>query len=440
MKNPNKYPRVLIIYHSCINKTDQHGVSIREWFADWSSQNLAQIYSGGEVGEERFCGYNLKLGQKERRLGKFFFKLKGSSIGQSSYTISLDEHFKKLNKFSFWLLFKNKISEWLINTGLWEVIFKPILSKELIKFVEDFNPQIIYCQGYNLTFSWLPVMLHNRFNIPICFQTGDDWPAYLYKNSPLSFAIQPLVNKAVKSLLSKSSVRLANGKLMVQVYLQRYGLPFEALMMCDNLYRFHNATSFRVVDSKTKSIVYAGNLGQGRWISIIELCRAAKSIQINGYKIMITALATTVPPEAVNKLREIDNLQILPGPTHEELPSYLKGADVLFLPETFDAIKANEIRLSISTKAHFYMMSEKPILVYAPPITGIVDYAKDELWACIVEVQNINKLTFALNNLLTNNEYREELVRKGIEVVSKNHVEDKIRERFLYILNKFQTN
>jgi hypothetical protein len=74
-----------------------------------------------------------------------------------------------------------------------------------------------------------------------------------------------------------------------------------------------------------------------RWISIIDLCDAAKILEKKiDKKIIVTAYASIVPPEAVNQLLEKENLQILPAPTHEELPSLLKGADILFLPETFD--------------------------------------------------------------------------------------------------------
>jgi glycosyltransferase involved in cell wall biosynthesis len=435
----SSYPRVLLVYNSRINKADQHGVSIRGWFGDWPKENLAQIYSGGEEGEETFCKYNFKIGVNERRLGKYFFKLKSSSFGQSSYPIVPGREFKTQKKISYWSLLKTKISELLINTGLWEIIFKPILSDEMIKFVKDFNPQIIYCQGYSLTFTWLPILLNNKFHIPICFQTGDDWPTYLYKDSPISFTIRPIIHRAVKSLLYKSSARLANSKLMANDYETRYGMSFQPLMMCDNLERFHSAISHRVVDDTTISIVYAGNLGQGRWLSIIELCEAAKLIQTGGINVMITAFATTIPPEAVNKLREVDNLQILPGPSHEELPSYLKGSDILYIAETFNPLLANEIRLSLSTKAHFYMMSEKPVLIYGSPRTGIVNYATEESWACIVQEQNLEKLSQALNNLITNKQYCTELVKKGLEVVSKYHSEKKVRKKVLTILSELVT-
>ena len=63
-----------------------------------------------------------------------------------------------------------------------------------------------------------PIMIHKMFNIPICFQTGDDWPANLYVDSPLSFAIRPIVQGTVKTLLAASSARLVNGNLMAKLF------------------------------------------------------------------------------------------------------------------------------------------------------------------------------------------------------------------------------
>ena len=79
-------------------------------------------------------------------------------------------------------------------------------------------------------------------------------------------------------------------------------------------------------------------------------------------------------------------------------------------------------------------MSEKPVLVYASPVTGIVSYAKDEEWACVVEEQNLNKLSLALWRLLTDNDYSKKIVNKGIEVVLKNHDENNVKAKFLAIL------
>ncbi|PKP41358.1 MAG: hypothetical protein CVT93_08500 [Bacteroidetes bacterium HGW-Bacteroidetes-10] len=434
------FPRVLIIYNSRINTYDQHGVSIRGWFADWPKENLAQIYSGGEVGEFSYSGYNFKLGPKERRFGNIFLKLKGSSIGQSSYTITLTENFSQLKKLSYWSLFKNRISEWVIISGFWELIFKPKLSKELVNFVRDFEPHIIYCQGYSLTFSWIPVMLNKKINVPICFQTGDDWPSNLYKNTPFSTLIRPIVQKAVKELFNRSSIRLANGIPMAKEYMAKYGANFEPLMMCDNLKRFKEVDERRLVKNSAFSIIYTGNLGSDRWTTIIDLSKAVNMLVNKGFDILVTVFAITIPPEAVGELQKCNNIQILPNPTHEELPSYLKGADILFLPESFDSEQARSISLSISTKAHLYMMSEKPILVYAPSITGTVKYAMEEGWAHIVQEKGSDKLAKAILFLLENKKYCSALVSKGIEVAAKNHDELKVRAKFLTRLSGLKTN
>ena len=431
--NRSIYPRVLIIYNSRINKEDQHGVSIRGWFGNWPKENLAQIYSGGEDGDEVFCKFNFKLGKESRRFGKYFFKLKDSSLGKSSYPIVPKSSNTKIDKPS---LIKNRVSNYFIKTGLWEVIFKPILSVEMNNFIKMFNPEFIYCQGYNLTFTCLPVIVHNKFKIPICFQTGDDWPSNLYNDSFLSFLIKPIVERAVTSLLSSSSVRLANSSLMAEVYYRRYGKSFEPLMMCDDLGRFRASVPNRVVGKEIISIVYAGGLGHKRWRSIIDLCEASKLLQVEGYSVIVTAFATEIPQEAISFLLRQSNLQILPGPSHEKLPSFLKGADILFLPESFDPEESNSIKLSLSTKAHLYMMSEKVILVYAPRITGTMKYAEEDEWAYNVKENNLSLLSHALRNLIVNEELRCKLVKKGFEVALQNHDEERVRSRFLTILKE----
>ena len=68
---------------TCINANDQFGVSIRNWFADWPKENLAQISSGGVFGNERFCGNNYQLGPQDGSFGKIYFRFKRSSFAQS---------------------------------------------------------------------------------------------------------------------------------------------------------------------------------------------------------------------------------------------------------------------------------------------------------------------------------------------------------------------
>ncbi len=430
------YPRLLIVYMSCLNQSDQHGVSLRNWFADWPKDRLAQIYSGADLGGEKFCGHTFQIGPAERRWGKLFFKLKRSSLGESSRAVIVQETAddptaNSLKRIDRKALARSRIALALVRSGLWEVLFPPKISPGLEQWVHEFGPQAIYCQGYSLAFTWLPVMLSRKFHVPVCFQTGDDWPESLYRDSIIAWAIRPLVKRAVYNLMTCASVRFANGDLMANEYGKRYGYPFVPIMMGDHIERFRRAIPRRVIDANKVSVVYIGNLENGRWQSLVDVCAAAHALCEEGYNVMVTAFAWTVPPEAVNVLLHIPNLQILQPPAHDLVPAYLKGADVLFLPEPFDAAQAASIHLSISTKSHLYMMSERPILVYSSPTAGVVEYAKREQWAYVVEERNQQLLTTALRQLTADSDVRQALIHRGSEVALENHDEIAIRRRFV---------
>ncbi|MBM3331456.1 glycosyltransferase family 4 protein [candidate division WOR-3 bacterium] len=134
-------------------------------------------------------------------------------------------------------------------------------------------------------------------------------------------------------------------------------------------------------------------------------------------------------PEFAQILSRSSVLNILPAPSHEELPSYLRGADILLLPESFNPKHANTNRLAVSSKSHLYMMSERPVLVYAPSETGVAEYAKREGWACLVETEGKAPLAGALLKLATDEVLQEKLVARGVEVARQNHDEAVIREK-----------
>jgi len=431
-----EYPRVLIVYMSCINRTDDHGLSLRSWFGGWPTTRLAQIYSGADQGGDKFCAQTFQLGPPERHLGSLFFALKQSSVGQSTYPIDMRADTQRpLRRQSRMARSRSRVASTLLRSGLWELLFPPRLSERLLRWLDSFHPEVIYCQGYSLTFARLPIALSQHLGIPVCFQTGDDWPTYLYRDSVVAWAVRPSVARAVEELVRCSSARLANGDRMAAEYSARFGQPFVPMMMGDRIERFRAVEPVRLGAPGAVSVVYSGGLGQGRWQSVADLCQAAGALGKAGYNIKVTAFAPVVPREAVNLLRDTATLQVLRPPAHDALPAYLRGADILLLPETFDAAMAAEIRLSISSKAHLYMMSERPVLVYGSPVTGIVDYARRDGWAHVVDRPNPHELVTGLRRLIDDKDLRQTLVRRGVDVALRNHEETGIRQRFAATLS-----
>lgn len=111
----------------------------------------------------------------------------------------------------------------------------------------------------------------------------------------------------------------------------------------------------------------------------------------------------------------------------------LKGADILFLPERFDET-AQGIALSVSSKAHLFMFSEKPIVVYSSPVTGIARYAKEGGWAEVVDSRNVSRLTGALEKLITDEAEQKRLMTQARSTAIKNHELTTIQSTFLRLL------
>jgi glycosyltransferase involved in cell wall biosynthesis len=424
------YPRVLIVYHSCINKADATGVSIRNWFADWPKDHLAQIYSGNEIGDERFCGRSFCLGRDERRFSRMFFRLKASPLGDANRQAPLERGGARIETVAGrYDHLKQRCSSLAIRSGIWELIFPPVISMTLAAWITDFNPDIVYAQGYDLSFAWLAVWIMKRFGLPGCFHAVDDWPRFLYREGIFSRLMRPYVDDAARALIESSCVRYSIGRGMADAYRSRYGVDIEPLMICDNLQRFRDATPRRLVPDDCISIIYTGGLGHYRWRALVDLAAAARILENEGRKVRIITFTPAVPPEAVKELSALTHIQFEPLPSHEALPGILKGGDILYLPETFDAAEADVIRLSVSTKAPLYMMSGKPILVYSSPVTGVMTYARNSGWGYRVERQDVRLLADAVRRLHTDPLLRKTLAEKSLTIAEENHEGAVVRER-----------
>jgi glycosyltransferase involved in cell wall biosynthesis len=359
-----------------------------------------------------------------------FFRLKASPLGDANRHAPIERGGARLaagtHRFDH---LKQQCSSLAIRSGIWELIFPPVISISLARWITDFNPDIVYAQGYDLSFAWLAVWIMERFGLPGCFHAVDDWPRFLYREGVFSRFMRPYVDDAARALIESSSVRYSIGRGMADAYRTRYGVDIEPLMICDSLQRFREAQPRRIVPDDCISIIYTGGLGHYRWKALVDLDAAACILDNEGRKVRIITFTPAVPPEAVKALSGLRHIQYEPLPSHEALPGILKGGDILFLPETFDTAEADVIRLSVSTKAPLYMMSGKPILVYSSPVTGVMTYARNSGWGYRVEQQDIRRLADAVRCLHTDPLLRKALAEKSLTIAEENHEGAVVRER-----------
>lgn len=424
----NHFPRILIVAKTKINEIDSLGASLRNWFMDWPRENLGQIFSANPANSNDFCSHNYCLSAKDRRFGYMFAYLKKSSLGVYATPNRVESATNSSFLHNALYRIKYKTSRFLTNSGVWELLFKPQISTLLAQWITDFNPDVMYVQGHDLTFMRLPLEIKSRFSTPICFQVSDDWVNHLYAKSPVSFILTKIVRTCFLELAKESACNLGVSNLMEEEYFTRYGISFKPLMLCDDITRFDSVHDDRQHSNNIIKIVYSGSLGLNRWKCLKDICLAAEKLNQQGYDIRVIAYATGIPVEAVNEFRELSLLIIHEAVSDEKVPSVLKAADILFLPESFDAEYRSYIKLSISTKCHLYMMSGRPILVYGPGEVGTIDYAKREKWGYVVDKEGYENLAEALKILLTNNGICNDLVKTSRVIAEQKHQAEIVRE------------
>ena len=435
------YPKVLICFLTRINKNDtiNNNLLLRNLFASWPKDKLAQIYSGGSNGDDGFCGRQYHISPKDRRFGSLFFKWKGEYADASFTDFSAEPDSVSDQRPSRLGRLKHDVGRYIMNSGLYELVFKLHPSQQLVDWAKAFDPDIILAQGYNLSFTWLPLFLKRQLKKPLAFYCSDDWPSYLYAsqeglNSFTAPLMRQIVIRSTKQLFENVDVPLSFNRLMGDEYERRYNKPFITLMHGDDPQRFRQAAPIRVQPPEVKSIVATGGFDDTRWPLLLDLEEACQRLNQEGILVKATVLASRISEEGYRRVRLCQYVTIRDDPGHELLPSYLKGADLLYLPETFDPRVAFGYRYSISTKAHLFMFSHRPILVYGHPANGVVQYANQEGWATAISERGGEILWFALKTLLTDDRFSKQLVNQADDVAKLNHNMKCNQKTFLHAL------
>lgn len=425
MLKKDQYPRVLMVLMTKVKVEDPGNLLIRAQFGEWPKDCLAQIHASAETpGRGEFCGSNYRLQACDRFLGELFQRLRGGVFEMVTMdAVGQHADVRPAGLLGRWAkMTKKRLGDWLISSGWWEVIYFIRLSEPMKRFVEDFKPDLIYCQGYSLGFATLPLLIARRFNIPICFQTTDDWLRGTYARSPVVW----LLRRRARELIRRAKVRLAFGEKMQREYQHRYGLPFEVTYHLDNPDRFPPGI---VAANKVCKIIYSGSLAHRRYEAIQDLLAAVRQLPELGDHVEIVIYSSGIPKELPTALLQSPEVKFAPLPTHERLPSILAEATVLLLPESFREARQS-IEYSVSTKAHLYMMSGRPVLVYGPAYSGTVEYAMREGWGQVVDERSVAKLKDALTEILAGNERMQQLRRCADACIRRHHDLARGRERF----------
>jgi hypothetical protein len=225
---------------------------------------------------------------------------------------------------------------------------------------------------------------------------------------------------------------------MTREYTKRYKKKFIELNHSDDYFRFENSEVKRIYESDVVTIVTTGTFSYERWPLVIYFSKACTILEQLGYNMKIVIFSNSIDSEGLIELRKYSNIIIRDDPGNNLLPAYLKGADILLLPETLDKNLAETIELSISSKSHLFMFSKVPIIVFSDDRTGVAKYANRLKWAKVLNSSDINHIANVIQEILLDKDMAKNMVNIAFDVACRIHDRKIVNSNFINSLKFYE--
>ncbi|MFH1661890.1 MAG: glycosyltransferase family 4 protein [Candidatus Falkowbacteria bacterium] len=177
-------------------------------------------------------------------------------------------------------------------------------------------------------------------------------------------------------------------------------------------------------------IMYAGHLYEWKGIDIIIKIASELREDKNIFFIIIGGLNSDVYKyKKICEVKKINNIKFLGYKNKKDIPSYLKTADILLLPNHPSTVES--VKFTSPIKMFEYMASNVPIVASdLPSIKEILNNNN----SILVDPSNSNIFIKAINKILNNKEFAKNIANVACEDV-KNYTWEKRAIKILQKLN-----
>jgi len=423
-------PKILVIGQPFNNDTGG-GITLTNLFAGWDREKLAVACSAYlllDNVDPKKCNNYYQLGHKEQKW-KFPFSLFKRKY--TSGTLSFQS-----NEVKNFTVPKSKLRVKLIMDYFYPLIdligishasHTTELSDQFRRWLDDYNPDIIYSQASSRDGFLFCAKVKAYLNKPMVFHMMDDWPSTIADKGIMKKYWQKKINQEFRDFLNVTDLFMTISHEMAREYKTRYqkdSLVFHNPIDID-FWQQHQRKNYSLGNPPT--ILYAGRTGLGIQSTLVSIAKAVESINNKLHINLQFIIQTAEKPEWVEEYSCVVHKGFVP---YLELPKAFAESDLMILPYDFSTDAIKYIQFSMPTKASEYMACGSPILVFAPEVTAIVKDAREFGWAKIVTENSVEQLASAIESLIIDEEERQHLSQTAISLAMNSHGAHVVTKKF----------
>lgn len=432
-------PRILV-FGQPFDNFSGGGITLSNLFKGWPVDKIASLWAPWDNSyyTNDVCKIHYKIGREERKwrfpfcLYKRPFPPSGSEGISDKQNYSLTAHSAGIkNRITGGII--NPILSWL---GMYHNSSTISISPNLKKWLNDFNPELLYFQVSTYEGIRFAHQLIEYLKIPSVIHMMDDWPSTISTHGLLKNYWQSRIDKRFRILLNKVNLSLSISDSMSEEYNRRYHKEFIPFHNPVDLTLFKTKLITNGLNNKVIKVLYLGRIGTANANSIIQFATIISQIHKANKQIEFYIYSKDFDLPSIKRLGSFGGVYIYPPVPHEKVPDLFPMFDILLLPLDFTVAGLKFARLSIPTKATEYMLTGVPILVFAPEVTAVSRFFRQNICGHCLTENNPEAILNSLERLTNDSEYRNLLGQNAIKIALQKFDAEKVRLRFRETLTK----
>lgn len=269
-------------------------------------------------------------------------------------------------------------------------------TEEFVKWIEDFRPEVIFL-AWSDDFYMLNIakFICKKFNLPLISCVGDDY----YFNTHFSFSPFYWIYRFKYKRLAKELLQLEGSHIYISEkiknkYNSYFRISGETIhVSCESQETPHYSPR------KIENMVYFGNLGYGRYKTLITFARLMNKKQ---NKVKIHIYSNEGNDHILKKIKKVDNIVYHGSIPYKDIKGKAAEYDCLLLAEELSRkgiIK--DVKYSLSTKVGDSLSFGIPIIAIGNIECGAIEFISKTKTGIVLSSKK-DILNFSLNQINSN--------------------------------------
>lgn len=355
--------RILIISNNVISYNKNNGKTILSYFENFNKSNVRQLYFSNEIPE--IAGFNyFQLSDRDVIKGRFDENKRGRVIHRVTFN---NEQYKHKD-----FMFNKEYGDIarLCREIIWIKAWK---SKHLLKWLDEFKPNIIFFVAGDCLFSYnIYIDLIKRYKGHGVLYITDDYVESNKNDNIIRSFRKKLILKKISESLSYTSSFCTISNIMRSAYVDLFGRDsFVVVNMPETM-------KLKKIMKNNDSIIrfiYAGSLYYGRRELLTRIADTLLEYKKENPNVVIRFDIYSNNCNTDFKYNEL--CEFKKGIAINRLKLELNQSDVLVFCESFNPIFIDKTKYSLSTKIPEYLSLGKPILTVGPSMISSINYLSD---------------------------------------------------------------